>query len=75
MATITKMIWMAIVLSTLAELGGTASLSDICAEVAKHTCAARAEAEGIDWQATDRQKLQFGATQVQRGLWVLSVCS
>jgi len=70
-----KMTWMAVTLSALVELGGKASLTAIYEEVAKHTRAARAAADGIDWQAIVRQKLQFGAKQVQRGIWALPVCS
>jgi hypothetical protein len=34
----------------------------------KHSRAARAEADGIDWQAIARQKLQLGAKQMERGI-------
>ncbi len=66
-----KMTWMAIVLSALADLGGSAALTDIYAEVGRHTRAVKAGAAGIDWQAIVRQKLQFAARQVRRGVWSL----
>ena len=63
--------WHGIVWTALAQLGGSASLSEIYTEMSTHVRVKQAEGKGQDWQATTRRVLQETCRSVERGVWAL----